>query len=166
MTANGDLNWSALAYAAMERDLIEALSSEGVDVNGDMAAVARARGLGIEGDDLVGSHAGVGIGEDGYSQQGLEDIALMRVLPTMSVIQPADDLETEGAVGEQTLPASLQLASAPQRILVRSDSQPLRQHGPAMILGRPLRRARRTSRRSGTSCYRQRPSARSSRGPS
>jgi transketolase len=47
---------------------------------------------------LVGSHAGVGIGEDGYSQQGLEDIALMRSLPTMSVIQPGDDLETDGAV--------------------------------------------------------------------
>ena len=47
---------------------------------------------------LVGSHAGVGIGEDGYSQQGLEDIALMRALPTMAVIQPGDDLETEGAV--------------------------------------------------------------------
>jgi transketolase len=47
---------------------------------------------------LVGSHAGVGIGEDGYSQQGLEDIAVMRALPTMSVIQPGDDLETEGAV--------------------------------------------------------------------
>ena len=47
---------------------------------------------------LVGSHAGVGIGEDGYSQMGLEDIALMRTLPTMAVIQPADDLETAGAV--------------------------------------------------------------------
>jgi transketolase len=47
---------------------------------------------------LVGSHAGVGIGEDGYSQMGLEDIALMRSLPTMAVIQPADDLETAGAV--------------------------------------------------------------------
>jgi transketolase len=47
---------------------------------------------------IVGSHAGVGIGEDGYSQQGLEDIALMRTLPTMAVIQPGDDLETEGAV--------------------------------------------------------------------
>ena len=47
---------------------------------------------------LVGSHAGVGIGEDGYSQQGLEDIALMRTLPTMAVIQPGDDLETDGAV--------------------------------------------------------------------
>ncbi len=48
---------------------------------------------------VVGSHAGVGIGEDGYSQMGLEDIALMRSMPTMTVIQPADDLETAGAVG-------------------------------------------------------------------
>lgn len=47
---------------------------------------------------LVGSHAGVGIGEDGYSQQGLEDIALMRSLPSMAVIQPGDDLETDAAV--------------------------------------------------------------------
>ena len=47
---------------------------------------------------IVGSHAGVGSGEDWYSQQGLEDIALMRTLPTMAVIQPGDDLETDGAV--------------------------------------------------------------------
>jgi transketolase len=47
---------------------------------------------------LVGSHAGIAIGEDGYSQQGTEDLALMRSLPGMAIIQPADDLETEGAV--------------------------------------------------------------------
>lgn len=47
---------------------------------------------------LVGSHCGVAIGEDGYSQMGLEDIALMRTLPTMAIVQPADDLETAGAV--------------------------------------------------------------------
>jgi transketolase len=47
---------------------------------------------------IVGSHAGVAIGDDGYSQQGLEDVALMRALPGMAVIQPADDLEAEGAV--------------------------------------------------------------------
>jgi transketolase len=47
---------------------------------------------------IVGSHAGVGIGEDGYSQQGLEDIACMRALPNMAVIQPADDLECAAAV--------------------------------------------------------------------
>ncbi len=47
---------------------------------------------------LVGSHSGIAIGEDGYSQQGLEDLALMRSLPGVTIIQPADDLETAGAV--------------------------------------------------------------------
>jgi transketolase len=47
---------------------------------------------------LVGTHAGVGIGEDGASQMGLEDVAAMRALPNMSVIQPADAVETERAV--------------------------------------------------------------------
>jgi transketolase len=47
---------------------------------------------------LVGTHAGVGIGEDGYSQMGLEDVALMRTLPDLLVVQPADALETEQAV--------------------------------------------------------------------
>jgi transketolase len=44
---------------------------------------------------LVGTHSGIGIGEDGYSQMGLEDIACMRTLPNMAVLQPADDLETK-----------------------------------------------------------------------
>ncbi|HZN94395.1 MAG TPA: transketolase C-terminal domain-containing protein [Myxococcales bacterium] len=47
---------------------------------------------------VVGGHAGIGIGDDGYSQQGLEDVAAMRSLPGMVVIQPADDVETEAAV--------------------------------------------------------------------
>ena len=47
---------------------------------------------------LVGTHAGVGIGEDGYSQMGLEDVACMRSLPNMLVLQPADTIETEAAV--------------------------------------------------------------------
>ena len=47
---------------------------------------------------IVGSHAGIGIGEDGMSQQGLEDIGLMRALPNMAVIQPGDDLECAQAV--------------------------------------------------------------------
>jgi transketolase len=44
---------------------------------------------------LVGTHAGVGIGDDGHSQMGLEDLALMRALPTMGVFQPMDARETE-----------------------------------------------------------------------
>ncbi len=47
---------------------------------------------------IVGTHAGIGIGEDGNSQMGLEDIGLMRALPGMTVLQPADELETKQAV--------------------------------------------------------------------
>jgi transketolase len=47
---------------------------------------------------LVGTHAGIGIGEDGTSQMGLEDVAAMRALPHMTVLQPADDAETKQAV--------------------------------------------------------------------
>jgi len=47
---------------------------------------------------IVGTHAGLGIGEDGNSQMALEDVSLMRSLPGMSVIQPADDIETRQAV--------------------------------------------------------------------
>lgn len=43
---------------------------------------------------LIGTHAGIGIGDDGHSQMGLEDISLMRELPTMMVFQPADEIET------------------------------------------------------------------------
>jgi len=44
---------------------------------------------------LIGTHAGVGIGDDGHSQMGLEDLTLMRALPTMGVFQPMDARETE-----------------------------------------------------------------------
>ena len=47
---------------------------------------------------IVGTHAGIGIGEDGNSQMGLEDLALMRALPGMTVLQPADEIETKQAV--------------------------------------------------------------------
>lgn len=47
---------------------------------------------------IVGTHAGIGIGEDGFSQMGLEDIAMTRALPEMIVLQPADAIETREAV--------------------------------------------------------------------
>lgn len=46
---------------------------------------------------VVGSHAGVSVGPDGATHQMLEDIALMRVLPNMVVIAPADSMEAEKA---------------------------------------------------------------------
>jgi len=47
---------------------------------------------------LVATHSGVTVGEDGASHQALEDIALMRVLPGMTVIVPADGFETKQAI--------------------------------------------------------------------
>ena len=46
---------------------------------------------------LIGSSAGLTQGPDGASHQSLEDIALMRGLPNMTVIVPADDVETRQA---------------------------------------------------------------------
>ncbi len=44
------------------------------------------------------THAGISVGEDGASHQCLEDIALMRAIPGMVVINPADDVEARAAV--------------------------------------------------------------------
>lgn len=44
------------------------------------------------------THAGISVGEDGASHQCLEDIALMRSIPNMVVINPADDIEAMEAV--------------------------------------------------------------------
>ena len=44
------------------------------------------------------THAGITVGEDGASHQCLEDIALMRTIPGMTVIVPSDDIEVKAAV--------------------------------------------------------------------
>ncbi len=43
---------------------------------------------------IVGSHPGLAIGKDGATQMGLEDVNLMRGMPNMIVLQPADPIET------------------------------------------------------------------------
>ena len=47
---------------------------------------------------LGGTHVGVPIGEDGNTQMGLEDIACLRSLPNIPIVQPADEIETKQAV--------------------------------------------------------------------
>ena len=44
------------------------------------------------------THAGISVGEDGASHQCCEDIALMRSIPGMVIINPADDIEAHAAV--------------------------------------------------------------------
>lgn len=47
---------------------------------------------------IGGTHAGITVGEDGATHQCNEDIALMRTIPGMTVIVPADDVEARAAV--------------------------------------------------------------------
>ena len=47
---------------------------------------------------IVGTHGGITVGEDGASHQALEDISLMRGIPNMSVIVPADCKECEEVI--------------------------------------------------------------------
>ncbi len=49
---------------------------------------------------LVGSHVGVSIGEDGPSQMGLEDLAMMRAVGGSTVLYPADAVSTEKLVDQ------------------------------------------------------------------
>jgi transketolase len=47
---------------------------------------------------IAATHAGITVGEDGASHQSVEDLALMRAMPNMTVFVPADAVETAGAV--------------------------------------------------------------------
>ena len=62
---------------------------------------------------ICATHAGVSVGEDGGSHQCIEDIALMRVIPGMTVICPADANEAKAAtmaIAEMNGPVYMRLA--------------------------------------------------------
>jgi transketolase len=74
---------------------------------------------------IVGSHAGVSVGPDGGSHQALEDIALMRVLPRMTVVAPADSLEAKEAtraLAKWVGPAYLRLSREATPIMTTDES--------------------------------------------
>lgn len=58
----------------------------------------RMAAIGASALRLVGSHCGVSIGQDGPSQMGLEDIAIMRCLPNSVVLYPSDAVSTHKLV--------------------------------------------------------------------
>ena len=47
---------------------------------------------------ICATHAGLTVGEDGATHQAIEDLSLMRSIPNMTVINPADDVETVAAI--------------------------------------------------------------------
>jgi transketolase len=74
---------------------------------------------------IVGSHAGVSVGPDGATHQMLEDVALMRVLPNMTVLAPCDSVEAEKAtlaMAADKRPGYLRLAREATPIITTPDT--------------------------------------------
>ena len=69
---------------------------------------------------ICASHCGITVGPDGATHQSLEDIALMRVLPHMTVVSPCDYLETKRAVK-----SSLSITKGPIYIRFFRDNTPM-----------------------------------------
>lgn len=75
---------------------------------------------------IVGSHAGISVGPDGGTHQAIEDIALMRVLPRMEVVVPADSVEARKAtiaLASTGKPAYIRLARN-KSVVVTTDESP------------------------------------------
>lgn len=49
---------------------------------------------------ICATHAGITVGEDGASHESIEDISIMRAIPNMTVVVPADGIETEKVILE------------------------------------------------------------------
>lgn len=87
---------------------------------------------------IVGSHAGVSVGPDGGTHQAIEDIALMRVIPRMTVLSPCDAIQAKKmtiALGESPRLAYLRLARE-KTAIITTEATPF-EIGKGQILYRP-----------------------------
>jgi transketolase len=94
------------------------LASFGHFLTGKYLEIFQSIGLNDAGVVLVGTHAGLAIGKDGPTQMGLRDIALMRTLPNLQILHPADGNETAQMMAHlagNRGPAYLRLCRQPQR---------------------------------------------------
>ena len=74
---------------------------------------------------VCATHAGLTVGEDGATHQSVEDISLMRSIPNMVVINPADAVETEAAilaVSEYNGPCYVRLGRLPVSVINNSEN--------------------------------------------
>lgn len=74
---------------------------------------------------IIGSHAGVSVGPDGATHQMLEDIAITRVSPNMTVVVPADDEQAYKAtlaIATNDKPTYLRLARAKTPVFTTADT--------------------------------------------
>ncbi len=74
---------------------------------------------------IVGAHTGVSVGPDGATHQALEDIAITRVLPNLTVVQPIDSIEAAKAtvaISHVDGPAYLRLTREKTPLITTPDS--------------------------------------------
>jgi transketolase len=67
--------------------------------------------------NIVGSHGGISVGADGATHQALEEIGLMRILPNMTVVVPAD--------AEEAFEATIQATKIPGPVYLRLGREPV-----------------------------------------
>lgn len=73
---------------------------------------------------IAGSHGGISVGADGATHQALEEITLMRALPNMTIVVPADFIQAKKATIEAvsyTGPVYLRLGRCPVPIITKED---------------------------------------------
>jgi len=70
---------------------------------------------------IIGTHGGISVGEDGATHQAIEEISLMRTLPNMTVVVPADSKEAKKAVMQAALdikgPVYIRLGRSPAPVI-------------------------------------------------
>ena len=74
---------------------------------------------------IAGTHGGISVGEDGPTHQAIEEIALMRILPNMTVIVPCDALEAKKATiasASYKGPLYLRLGRAKEPVITEENS--------------------------------------------
>jgi transketolase len=76
---------------------------------------------------IAATHAGPTVGDDGGSHQSIEDMTLMRVIPGMTILNPADSVETEKlifAAAEHHGPVYIRLGREPMPVIFDADYKP------------------------------------------
>ncbi len=74
---------------------------------------------------IIGAHTGVSVGPDGATHQALEDIAITRVLPNLTVIVPCDSIQAKAAtmaIGNQPGPAYVRLTREATPVMTTSET--------------------------------------------
>jgi transketolase len=88
---------------------------------------------------IAGSHAGVSVGPDGGSHQALEDIALARVLPRMTVLSPCDTFEAKKAtIAAALIPGPVYIRLAREKTPVVTTEETPFEVGKASVFFRPI----------------------------